>query len=116
MDELKSMGIELMVSIWPTVDVNSENYEEMKELGLLVRSERANAVQMQFMGNEYLFDAFNPCLLYTSSAYGDCDSVASTEPDLMESSVVLSVSKPTTLISPVSPASESAVSVPRTAC
>lgn len=27
-DELKSMGIELMVSIWPTVDVNSENYEE----------------------------------------------------------------------------------------
>ena len=59
-DELKEMGIELMVSIWPTVDVNSENYEEMKELGLLVRSERANAVQMQFMGNEYLFDAFNP--------------------------------------------------------
>ena len=58
--ELKGMGIELMVSIWPTVDVNSENYEEMKELGLLVRSERANAVQMQFMGNEYLFDAFNP--------------------------------------------------------
>lgn len=59
-DELKEMGIELMVSIWPTVDVNSENYEEMKELGLLVRSDRANAVQMQFMGNEYLFDAFNP--------------------------------------------------------
>ncbi len=59
-DELKSMGIELMVSIWPTVDVNSENYDEMRELGLLVRSERANAVQMQFMGNEYLYDAFNP--------------------------------------------------------
>jgi alpha-D-xyloside xylohydrolase len=59
-DELRSMGIELMVSIWPTVDVNSENYEEMKELGLLVRSERGNAVQMQFMGNEYMFDAFNP--------------------------------------------------------
>lgn len=59
-DELKSMGIELMVSIWPTVDINSENYEEMKERGLLVRSERGNAVQMQFMGNEYMFDAFNP--------------------------------------------------------
>ncbi len=59
-DELKAMDIELMVSIWPTVDVNSENYEEMKELGLLIRSERANAVQMQFMGNEYMFDAFNP--------------------------------------------------------
>lgn len=58
--ELDDMGIKLMVSIWPTVDVNSENYEEMKENGLLVRSDRANAVQMQFMGNEYLFDPFNP--------------------------------------------------------
>ena len=27
--ELKDMGIELMVSIWPTVDHRSENYEEM---------------------------------------------------------------------------------------
>ena len=27
--ELKEMGIELMVSIWPTVDRASENYEEM---------------------------------------------------------------------------------------
>jgi alpha-D-xyloside xylohydrolase len=59
-EELKQMGIELMVSIWPTVDVNSENYDEMVDNNLLVRSDRANAVQMQFMGNEYLYDAFNP--------------------------------------------------------
>ena len=59
-DELREMGIELMVSIWPTVDVNSENYEEMKELGYLVRSERATPTNMNFMGNEVFFDAMNP--------------------------------------------------------
>ena len=36
--ELKEMGMELMVSIWPTVDAGSENYEEMAELGYLTRS------------------------------------------------------------------------------
>lgn len=59
-DELKKMGIELMVSIWPTVDVNSENYEEMRELGYLVRSERATPTNMNFMGNEVFYDAMNP--------------------------------------------------------
>lgn len=59
-DELKEMGIELMVSIWPTVDVNSENYEEMRELGYLVRSERATPTNMNFMGNEVFYDAMNP--------------------------------------------------------
>ena len=38
--ELKDMGIELMVSIWPTVDKASENYEEMLEKGYLIRTER----------------------------------------------------------------------------
>lgn len=35
--ELKDMGIELMVSIWPTVDYRSENFNEMKSKGLLIR-------------------------------------------------------------------------------
>ena len=35
--ELKEMGIELMVSVWPMVDFLSENYEEMKARGLLTR-------------------------------------------------------------------------------
>jgi len=35
-DELNKMGVKLMVSIWPTVDLNSENYSEMLEKGLLV--------------------------------------------------------------------------------
>ena len=38
--ELKEMGIELMVSIWPTVDKTSENYTEMLEKGYLIRTER----------------------------------------------------------------------------
>lgn len=59
-DELKEMGIELMVSIWPTVDVNSENYEEMRELGYLVRTERATPTNANFMGNEVFYDAMNP--------------------------------------------------------
>ena len=58
--ELKEMGIELMVSIWPTVDVNSENYDEMAARGLLVRTDRGTQTQMNFMGNELFFDATNP--------------------------------------------------------
>ena len=38
--ELKEMGIELMVSIWPTVDRASENYEEMLEKGYLIRTDQ----------------------------------------------------------------------------
>lgn len=58
--ELKSMGIELMVSIWPTVDPLSENYREMKHKGYLVRTERGVRTQMIFRGNEAFFDATNP--------------------------------------------------------
>ena len=59
-DELKQMGIKLMVSIWPTVDVNSENYDEMNDKGYLVRSERMYQDSYHFMGNETFFDATNP--------------------------------------------------------
>ncbi len=38
--ELKDMGIHLMVSVWPTVNVNSENFKEMNENGLLVQADR----------------------------------------------------------------------------
>ncbi len=58
--ELKEMGIELMVSIWPTVDANCENYQEMLEQGLLVGTDRGVRTQMQFLGNETFYDATNP--------------------------------------------------------
>lgn len=38
-EELEKMGIKLMVSIWPTVEETSENYEQMEELGYLMRSD-----------------------------------------------------------------------------
>lgn len=37
--ELKEMGMELMVSVWPQIDTQSENFAEMKQKGLLVKTE-----------------------------------------------------------------------------
>jgi alpha-D-xyloside xylohydrolase len=37
--ELKEMGIELMVSVWPQIDLQSENYDEMYRKGYLVKPE-----------------------------------------------------------------------------
>ncbi|MDR0656253.1 MAG: glycoside hydrolase family 31 protein [Treponema sp.] len=58
--ELKDMGIELMVSIWPTVDRRSENWNEMMEKGLLIRTERGFRIGMDFQGNTIHYDATNP--------------------------------------------------------
>lgn len=58
--ELKEMGIELMVSIWPTVDRESENYEEMLEKGYLIRTERGFRVGLDFQGATIHYDATNP--------------------------------------------------------
>lgn len=58
--ELKEMGIELMVSIWPTVDRESENYEEMLEKGYLIRTERGHRTGLDFMGTTIHYDATNP--------------------------------------------------------
>ncbi len=58
--ELKKMGIELMVSIWPTVDQESENYEEMLEKGYLIRTERGYRAAMDFEAMTIHYDATNP--------------------------------------------------------
>ena len=58
--ELKEMGIELMVSIWPTVDRQSENYDEMLEKGYLIRTERGFRVGLDFEGATIHYDATNP--------------------------------------------------------
>jgi alpha-D-xyloside xylohydrolase len=58
--ELKAMGIELMVSIWPTVDRRSENFTEMLEKGYLIRTERGFRIAMDFQGNSLHYDATNP--------------------------------------------------------
>ena len=43
--ELKDLGVEVMVSVWPTIQANSENYAEMDQRGLLVGNERGFAGQ-----------------------------------------------------------------------
>lgn len=58
--ELKEMGIELMVSIWPTVDRESENYEEMFSKGMLIRTNRGIRATMQFVNDTLFYDATNP--------------------------------------------------------
>lgn len=58
--ELHDMGIETMVSFWPQVDWRSENYQEMKQKGLLVKSNTGVDVQMTFQGNNVFMDATNP--------------------------------------------------------
>lgn len=59
-DELKAMGIETMVSVWPQVDYRSENYNEMRQQGLLVKINSGIDVQMLFHGNNVFMDATNP--------------------------------------------------------
>ena len=56
--DLKEMGIELMVSVWPTVEEASENYQEMLELGYLVRSEAGKRLGQIF--NACFADMTNP--------------------------------------------------------
>lgn len=58
--ELQEMGIELMVSIWPTVDKTCENYDEMLEKGYLIRTERGFRVGLDFQGATIHYDATNP--------------------------------------------------------
>ncbi|CQR57435.1 glycoside hydrolase family 31 protein [Paenibacillus riograndensis] len=58
--ELQELGIELMVSVWPTVQTESENYKEMLEKGYLLRSDRGVRTQFQFLGQNAIFDATNP--------------------------------------------------------
>ena len=54
------MGIELMVSVWPTVDRRCENYDEMLHRGLLVRTDRGQRITMDFCGDTVFYDTTNP--------------------------------------------------------
>ncbi len=58
--ELKEMGIETVVSVWPTIDEQSENFSAMNEQGYLVTADRGNPDHMTWMGNTIFFDATNP--------------------------------------------------------
>lgn len=59
-EELNQMGISLMVSVWPTVGKDSENFPQMQELGYLTRCDRGVQTGLSFMGDTIHFDATNP--------------------------------------------------------
>ncbi|MBY9077149.1 glycoside hydrolase family 31 protein [Paenibacillus sp. HN-1] len=58
--ELKEMGTELMVSVWPTIDSRSENYGPMAEEGYLISADRGMNINMNWMGETVFFDATHP--------------------------------------------------------
>jgi alpha-D-xyloside xylohydrolase len=58
--ELNSMGIELMVSVWPTIDATSENRGKMAAEGMLVKFDRGMGINMNWMGETTFFDATHP--------------------------------------------------------
>lgn len=59
-DELHSMGIRVIVSVWPSVDRKSENFGPMMERGLLIRTERGAAQTYDYQGDCVEIDPFNP--------------------------------------------------------
>ncbi len=58
--ELKELGIETVVSVWPTVDERSENFGRMSDMGYLVNADRGNQNHMTWMGNTVFYDATHP--------------------------------------------------------
>ena len=59
-DELHEMGIKVMVSVWPSVDRRSENFQPMLDQGLLIRSERGALQTYDYQGDCVVIDVFNP--------------------------------------------------------
>jgi len=58
-EELESMGMKCMVSVWPTVNVASHNYKPMKDHGLLLQNERGVSHQ-DGDAVEAFYDATHP--------------------------------------------------------
>ncbi|MDD4462030.1 MAG: glycoside hydrolase family 31 protein [Eubacteriales bacterium] len=59
-EELNAAGVNLVVSVWPTVDVRSKNFPELAENGYLIRNDRGGLLTSLFMGDVTLWDALNP--------------------------------------------------------
>ncbi|MBR3927483.1 MAG: glycoside hydrolase family 31 protein [Clostridia bacterium] len=58
--QLGEMGIKLVVSVWPTVDMQSENMEEMTDRDMLVRVNRGMNRQMECVNISQFADMTNP--------------------------------------------------------
>ena len=58
--ELKEMGIQPVVSIWPTINPKSENYREMDDSNMLVRTENGQYGTFEFYGQQTFIDVTHP--------------------------------------------------------
>lgn len=58
--ELKEMGVQPVVSVWPTINPASENYREMDDRNLLVRTENGQYGTFDFYGQQTFIDVTNP--------------------------------------------------------
>ncbi|KAK8167084.1 putative glycosyl hydrolase [Phyllosticta citrichinensis] len=59
-EELKQLDVELMVSIWPTVDKTCENYPEMLERGYIIRADKGLRTAYEINGQPSYVDFTNP--------------------------------------------------------
>lgn len=59
-DELKDMGVELMVSVWPQVALDSENFPLLDTTNALVRADRGVDIHMGFQGPSAFLDPTSP--------------------------------------------------------
>lgn len=59
-DELNSMNIKLIVSVWPTINPKSENYLTMSEGNMLIRTENGQYGTFDFYGQQTFIDPMNP--------------------------------------------------------
>ena len=59
-DELKEMDIEPVVSVWPTISPKSENWREMNDRNMLVRTENGQYPTFDFFGMITFIDPTNP--------------------------------------------------------
>lgn len=59
-NSLKKMGIELAVSVWPSVETKSENYAQMQEKGYLISAEHGLPYCTDFPSNSLFYDSTNP--------------------------------------------------------
>lgn len=58
--ELRHLGVELMVSVWPQVGVDSENFVQLSGANHLVRTDRGLGVQMAFGEPSMFVDVTHP--------------------------------------------------------
>ena len=59
-DELHAMGTKVVVSVWPNVDRKSENFQELFDRGLLIRTEHGSLQTYDFQGDCLHIDVTNP--------------------------------------------------------